>query len=202
MLLWNPGTAQKNKSGWSSGTVLLLCSLIFLFPPTAHIAPSILKSNAFCHLLLFLSSQLPPISLAPVLLSLRLKWQSSTCPMIVIGYWNPKCLHHHQFPIPPSNRRHGCPDRFSSLPQVRELFLVRIPDLSQRYSQSFLHIQSQPSQNLHQISKCSWKLNQINHNCSLTISKLFHFLKRNKDKNTYNFTQDKKQIPREEKPTI
>ena len=153
MLLWNPGIAQKNKSDWSPGTVLLLCSLILLFPPTAHIAPFILKSNAFCHLLLFPNSQLPPISLAPVLLSLRLKWQSSTCPMIVIGYWNPKCLHHHQFQIPPSNRRHGCPD--SNFPQVRELFLVRIQDLSQRYSQSFLHNQSQPSQNLHQISKYS-----------------------------------------------
>ena len=102
MLLWNPGIAQKNKSDWSPGTVLLLCSLILLFPPTAHIAPFILKSNAFCHLLLFPNSQLPPVSLAPVLLSLRLKWQSSTCPMIVIGYWNPKCLHHHQFQIPPS----------------------------------------------------------------------------------------------------
>ena len=129
MLLRNPGIAQKNKSDWSSGTVLLLCSLILLFPPTPHTAPFILKINAFCHLLLLLNSQLPPIILALVLLSLRLNWQSSTCPMRGKGYWNPKCLHYHKFQISPSNRRHGCPDRFSNLPQVRELFLVRIQDL-------------------------------------------------------------------------
>lgn len=87
----------KNKSDSSLGTALLFCSSSLSFPPTPHIAPFILKSDAFCHLLFF-NSQLPPISLAPRLL----KWQSPTCSMIVIGCWNPKHLHHHQSKPNPS----------------------------------------------------------------------------------------------------
>lgn len=68
----NTKTCSRNNSGHCyeiPGTALLFCSLILLFPPTPHIAPFILKSNAFCHLLFF-HSQLPPTSLSPVLLFL------------------------------------------------------------------------------------------------------------------------------------
>lgn len=66
-------TCIRDNSGhcWKiPGTALLFCSLILWFPPTPHTAPFILKSNAFCHLLVFFHSQLPPLSLAPGLLFL------------------------------------------------------------------------------------------------------------------------------------
>lgn len=63
-LLQNPGIIQKLKD-WSPGTALLSCSSIRSFPPTPQIAAFILKSNAFCYLLLCLHSQLPPITLLP-----------------------------------------------------------------------------------------------------------------------------------------
>lgn len=65
-LLQNPSIIQKTEvrsKSWHCSPFLFFSSLI---PPTPHIAPLILKSNAFCHLLLCLHYQLPPRSPAPV----------------------------------------------------------------------------------------------------------------------------------------